>query len=99
MAKYRQRDYMIEAEDALRIKGSRELQAIVDALPAKPLLRVFEIIEPEGPLAVSSETVYRWIESGRFSVLNAGSSDKSRYQIFRYSLIEFLGRRVVKGGA
>ncbi len=95
-----QRDFFVEADDALAVKDNAALKAIIDALPQKPLLRVFEIIQPEGPLPVSAETVYRWIDMGAFTVLNASTSnkDKKRYQILRYSLVDFLRARIVPGG-
>ncbi len=94
-----QRDFLIEAEDAVVVRGNAALKAILDAMPQKAFLRVFEIIQPEGPLPVSAETVYRWIDMGRFTVLNASSSkDRNRYLILRYSLVAFLRECIVPGG-
>ncbi len=94
-----QRDFFIEAEDAIAVKDNAALEAIVKGLPQKALLRVFEIIQPTGPLPVSAETVYRWIDMGAFTVMNMSSNkDRNRYLIPRYSLLDFLGKCIVPGG-
>lgn len=95
-----QHDLFVSREDAAFRKSSAEMASIVDALDRvtdqRPVLRVWEICRATG---LSSGVVYRWIEAGNFSVLNATSADRSQWRIFRSSFLAFLQTRIILGGA
>lgn len=90
-ARARQRDWIIEHEDELRIGGDAELLLIVSRLPAADTISVSDIA---AALNCSRSIVYAWIESGRFRVLDKGGTDKPLYYAFRSSLVEFLKTRI-----
>lgn len=91
----RQRDFLIEADDELVIRGDSVLREIVQALPAETILKPYQIREV---LSVSEDVIYHWIESGKFAFINLTSGKKGvpRYGIFRASFIKFLSTRVNK---
>ena len=90
-ARARQRDWIIEHEDDLRIGGDAELLLIVSRLPAADTISVSDIA---AALNCSRSIVYAWIESGRFRVLDKGGTDKPLYYAFRNSLVDFLKTRI-----
>ena len=92
MSTKQQRDFIIEGEDTIIIGNDAALQALVDRLPARPLLTVSDIAIA---LDVSGSLVYAWIDSGQFRILNAHGGDKAFYKIFRESFITFLKGRIV----
>ncbi len=88
-------DMFVDAEDRAlfaRVK-SQGLQIVAGRLPSKPLLSPSDVA-----LAIDRkvDTVYRWIDSGRFEYMNLGSGaeGKPRYSIVRASFMEFMASRV-----
>lgn len=94
-----QQDFFVSQEDAAFRKSSAEMASIVDALDRttdqRPILKVWEVCRATG---LSAGVVYRWIEAGNFSVLDATSKDRSQWRIFRSSFLAFLQTRIILGG-
>jgi len=88
-------DMFVDAEDRRLFAGVRSLEIVISRLPSKPYLTPTEIALA---LDTKSDSVYRWIESGRFEYMDIGSGGggKPRYRIERSSFLLFLRGRVKK---
>lgn len=62
---------------------SPELQAILDAIPSRKLLRPAEVAEI---FSVTKRTIYTWYEMGKISGINVGGT----IRIYRQSVIDTL---------
>lgn len=91
----KQVDMFVEAEDRVLFAGIRSLEAVISRLPSAPFLTPADIATA---LDTKVDTVYRWIDSGRFEVMNLGSgtSGKPRYRIERISFLNFLKSRITR---
>ena len=81
-----QRDMLVELDDAKHI-DSVEVQDVVNALPASPLLTVADVA---GALNRSSEYVRGLVDSGELKKLPGLGKVRDTYQIFRVSVIQYL---------
>lgn len=89
-----QGDLFVDAEDAVIVKDSRHLQTIINALPAKPLLRAWDITNATG---MSAQTIGNLRDAGAFTGFNLGSREKPRYRYHRTSFLLWLKSRMIKG--
>ena len=83
-----QRDLLVELDDAKHI-DSVEVQDVVNALPASPLLTVADVA---GALNRSSEYVRGLVDSGELKKLPGQGKVRENYQISRVSVIQYLKR-------
>lgn len=83
-----QRDMLVELEDAKTV-DSVEVQDVVNALPASPLLTVADVA---GALNRSSEYVRGLVDSGELKKLPGLGKVRDTYQISRVSVIQYLKR-------
>ena len=83
-----QRDMLVELDDAKHI-DSVEVQDVVNALPASPLLSVADVA---GALNRSSEYVRGLVDSGELKKLPGLGKVRENYQISRVSVIQYLKR-------
>ena len=83
-----QRDMLVELDDAKHI-DSVEVQDVVNALPASPLLSVADVA---GALNRSSEYVRGLVDSGELKKLPGLGKVRDTYQISRVSVIKYLKR-------
>lgn len=83
-----QRDMFVELDDAKHI-DSVEVQDVVNALPASPLLTVADVA---GALNRSSEYVRGLVDSGELKKLPGLGKVRDTYQISRVSVIQYLKR-------
>lgn len=81
-----QRDMLVELEDAKHI-DSVEVQDVVNALPASPLLTVSDVA---GALNRSTEFVRGLVEAGELKKLPGRGKERDTYQISRISVIQYL---------
>ena len=81
-----QRDMLVELDDAKHI-DSVEVQDVVNALPASPLLSVADVA---GALNRSSEYVRGLVDSGELKKLPGLGKVRDTYQISRVSVIKYL---------
>lgn len=81
-----QRDMLVELEDAKTV-DSVEVQDVVSALPASPLLSVADVA---GALNRSSEYVRGLVDSGELKKLPGLGKVRDTYQISRVSVIQYL---------
>ena len=81
-----QRDMLVELDDAKHI-DSVEVQDVVNALPASPLLSVADVA---GALNRSSEYVRGLVDSGELKKLPGLGKVRDPYQISRVSVIQYL---------
>lgn len=81
-----QRDMLVELEDAKTV-DSVEVQDVVNALPASPLLSVADVA---GALNRSSEYVRDLVDSGELKKLPGLGKVRDTYQISRVSVIQYL---------
>ena len=81
-----QRDMLVELDDAKHI-DSVEVQDVVNALPASPLLSVADVA---GALNRSSEYVRGLVDSGELKKLPGLGKVRDTYQISRVSVIQYL---------
>lgn len=81
-----QRDMLVELEDAKTV-DSVEVQDVVNALPASPLLSVADVA---GALNRSSEYVRGLVDSGELKKLPGLGKVRDTYQISRVSVIQYL---------
>ena len=81
-----QRDMLVEFEDAKTV-DSVEVQDVVNALPASPLLSVADVA---GALNRSSEYVRGLVDSGELKKLPGLGKVRDTYQISRVSVIQYL---------
>ena len=81
-----QRDMLVELDDAQHI-DSVEVQDVVNALPASPLLSVADVA---GALNRSSEYVRGLVDSGELKKLPGLGKVRDTYQISRVSVIQYL---------
>ena len=81
-----QRDMLVELDDAKHI-DSVEVQDVVNALPASPLLSVADVA---GALNRSSECVRGLVDSGELKKLPGLGKVRDTYQISRVSVIQYL---------
>lgn len=91
-----QPDMFVDASDKLIIGSSEELATIVKMLPSHPLLKVYDVTQA---LGISEDVVYKWIDEGKFSVINRTGNQSRRWLIFRDSFLRFLGSRIIVGTA
>lgn len=89
----RQVDMFVDAEDRRLFEGVRSLEIVIARLPSAPFLSPSDIA---CALNTKADTVYRWIDSGRFEVMDLGSgaTGRPRYRIERVSFLRFLRGRV-----
>ena len=80
------RDMLVELDDAKHI-DSVEVQDVVNALPASPLLSVADVA---GALNRSSEYVRGLVDSGELKKLPGLGKVRDTYQISRVSVIQYL---------
>lgn len=85
---FQQRDMLVELDDAKQI-DSVEVQDVVNALPASPLLSVADVA---GALNRSSEYVRGLVDSGELKKLPGLGKVRDTYQISRVSVIQYLKR-------
>ena len=83
-----QRDMLVELEDAKHI-DSVEVQDVVNALPASPLLTVADVA---AALNRSVEYVRGLVDSGELKKLPGQGKVRENYQISRVSVIQYLKR-------
>ena len=83
-----QRDMLVELEDAKTV-DSVEVQDVVNAMPASPLLTVSDVA---GALNRSVEYVRGLVESGELKKLPGQGKERENYQISRVSVIQYLKR-------
>ena len=83
-----QRDMLVELDDAKQI-DSVEVQDVVNALPASPLLTVADVA---GALNRSVEYVRGLVDSGELKKLPGQGKVRENYQISRVSVIQYLKR-------
>ena len=83
-----QRDMLVELDDAKHI-DSVEVQDVVNALPASPLLTVADVA---GALNRSVEYVRGLVDSGELKKLPGLGKVRENYQISRVSVIQYLKR-------
>ena len=83
-----QRDMLVELEDAKHI-DSVEVQDVVNALPASPLLTVADVA---AALNRSTEYVRGLVEDGSLKTINGRGTVRGTYQISRVSVIQYLKR-------
>ena len=81
-----QRDMLVELEDAKHI-DSVEVQDVVNALPASPLLTVSDVA---GALNRSTQFVRDLVEAGELKKLPGLGTARDTYQISRISVIQYL---------
>ena len=81
-----QRDMLVELEDAKTV-DSVEVQDVVNALPASPLLSVADVASA---LNRSSEYVRDLVDSGELKKLPGLGKVRDTYQISRVSVIQYL---------
>ena len=81
-----QRALLVELDDAKHI-DSVEVQDVVNALPASPLLSVADVA---GALNRSSEYVRGLVDSGELKKLPGLGKVRDTYQISRVSVIQYL---------
>ena len=81
-----QRDMLVELEDAKTV-DSVEVQDVVNALPASPLLSVADVA---GALNRSCEYVRGLVDSGELKKLPGLGKVRDTYQISRVSVIQYL---------
>ena len=81
-----QRDMLVELDDAKHI-DSVEVQDVVNALPASPLLTVADVA---CALNRSSEYVRGLVDSGELKKLPGLGKVRDTYQISRVSVIQYL---------
>ncbi len=79
---------LVELDDAKQI-DSVEVQDVVNALPASPLLTVADVA---GALNRSSEYVRGLVDSGELKKLPGQGKVRENYQISRVSVIQYLKR-------
>ena len=89
----RQVDMFVEAEDRRLFAGIRSLAYIISRLPSSPMLTPADIATA---LNTKVDTVYRWIDSGKFEFMDIGSgaSGRPRFRIERTSFLTFLKGRI-----
>ena len=88
-------DMFVDAEDRRLFSGVKSLQFIISRLPSKPMLSPTDIALS---LDTKVDTVYNWIEAGKFEYIDIGSgtTGKPRWRIERISFLSFLRSRVNK---
>ena len=88
-------DLFVDAEDRRLFSGCKSLQFFISRLPSKTMLSPMDIALA---LDTKVDTVYRWIESGKFEYIDIGSgaTGKPRWRIERISFLLFLRSRVNK---
>lgn len=86
-------DLFVDAEDRRLFSGVRSLQFFISRLPSKPMLSPTDIALA---LDTKVDTVYRWIDAGKFEYIDIGSgaTGKPRWRIERVSFLSFLKSRV-----
>lgn len=91
----KQIDLFVDAEDRRLFSGVRSLQFVISRLPSKTMLSPADIALA---LDTKVDTVYRWIDAGKFEYIDIGSGDtgKPRWRIERVSFLSFLKSRVNK---
>ena len=91
----KQIDLFVDAEDRRLFSGVRSLQVVISRLPSKTMLSPADIALA---LDTKVDTVYRWIDAGKFEYIDIGSGDtgKPRWRIERVSFLSFLKSRVNK---
>lgn len=89
----KQIDLFVDAEDRRLFSGVRSLQFVISRLPSKTMLSPADIALA---LDTKVDTVYRWIDAGKFEYIDIGSGDtgKPRWRIERVSFLSFLSSRV-----
>ena len=89
-----QRDMFVEQDEKLLLKDQPTLKLIADALPEKPVIRVWHITQV---LPICEDVVYSWIKSYKFETIDlSGGDEVSRYGIYRKSFLAFLATRINK---
>lgn len=81
-----QRDMLVELDDAKHV-DSVEVQDVVNALPASPLLSVADVASA---LNRSSEYVRGLVDAGELKKLPGRGKIRDTYQISRVSVIQYL---------
>lgn len=91
----KQIDLFVDAEDRRLFSGCKSLQFVISRLPSKTMLSPTDIALA---LDTKVDTVYRWIDAGKFEYIDIGSGDtgKPRWRIERVSFLSFLKSRVNK---
>lgn len=86
-------DLFVDAEDRRLFSGCKSLQFFISRLPSKTMLSPTDIALA---LDTKVDTVYRWIDAGKFEYIDIGSgaTGKPRWRIERVSFLSFLGSRV-----
>ena len=86
-------DIFVDADDRRLFSGCKILQFFISRLPSKTMLSPTDIALA---LDTKVDTVYRWIESGKFEYIDIGSgaTGKPRWRIERVSFLSFLRSRV-----
>ena len=91
----KQPDMFVDAEDRRLFAGIQSLQYVINRLPSDPWLKPSDIAValPGNP---KPDTVYRWIDSGKFEYMDLGSgvAGKPRYMVDRISFLNFLKSRI-----
>ena len=88
-------DLFVDAEDRRLFSGCKSLHFFISRLPSKPMLSPTDIALA---LDTKVDTVYNWIEAGKFEYIDIGSgtTGKPRWRIERISFLSFLRSRVNK---
>lgn len=86
-------DLFVDAEDRRLFSGCKSLQFFISRLPSKTMLSPTDIALA---LDTKVDTVYRWIDAGKFEYIDIGSgaTGKPRWRIERASFLSFLRSRV-----
>lgn len=86
-------DLFVDAEDRRLFSGCKSLRFFISRLPSKTMLSPTDIALA---LDTKVDTVYRWIDAGKFEYIDIGSgaTGKPRWRIERVSFLSFLRSRV-----
>lgn len=86
-------DLFVDAEDRRLFSGCKSLKFFISRLPSKTMLSPTDIALA---LDTKVDTVYRWIDAGKFEYIDIGSgaTGKPRWRIERVSFLSFLRSRV-----
>lgn len=86
-------DLFVDAEDRRLFSGCKSLQFFISRLPSKTMLSPTDIALA---LDTKVDTVYRWIDAGKFEYIDIGSgaTGKPRWRIERVSFLSFLRSRI-----
>lgn len=86
-------DLFVDAEDRRLFSGCKSLKFFISRLPSKTMLSPTDIALA---LDTKVDTVYRWIDAGKFEYIDIGSgaTGKPRWRIERVSFLSFLRSRI-----